>query len=105
MVFCSPWVTSLYCSPVVGSVKVLYYCKILYLIKKPLENENLQSKIFFNIFFQGIKCFVVVMNYIIFCWRSSPMRSGTIRIRLADAVYIKDRNPILAHNINRVSIV
>ena len=34
MVFCSPWVTSLYCSLVVGSVKVLCYCKILYLIKK-----------------------------------------------------------------------
>ena len=34
MVFCSPWVTSLYCRPVVGSVNVLCYCKILYLMIK-----------------------------------------------------------------------
>ena len=34
MVFYSPWVTSLYCSPVVGSVKVFCYRKISYLIKK-----------------------------------------------------------------------
>ena len=34
MVFCSPWVKSLYYSPVVGSVQMLCYCRILYLIKK-----------------------------------------------------------------------
>ena len=40
MAFCSPWVTSLYCSLVVGSVKVRCYCKILYLIKKNLLYES-----------------------------------------------------------------
>ena len=39
MVSSSPWVTSLYCSLVVGSVKVLCYCKILYLIKKMVRNQ------------------------------------------------------------------
>ena len=37
MVFCFSWITSLYCSPVVGSVKVLCYCKIVHLIKKNLN--------------------------------------------------------------------
>ena len=40
MVFCSPWVTSLYCGPVVGSVYVLCYCEILYLIKKRLATKS-----------------------------------------------------------------